>query len=88
MDDPKLLIEWFKYDCKQEDRDERRQLVLSAKPTLEILRKIIQERLNGKHDERRSRKNYDSPNWALIQADLLGAERELEELLDLLTIEA
>ena len=83
-----MKVEWYKYDCPQEKREERAELVRSAGPTLEILRKIIQGRIDDKNLRRRSAKLYESPNWPYMQADLLGAERELEEILDLLTIEA
>jgi hypothetical protein len=83
----KLKVEWFK-DCKNEDeKRERRETVISGLPLLEELQKIVKSRLDRCSDDRKKRKLYDSPNWALMQADITGAERELEELLDLLTID-
>lgn len=82
-----MKVEWFK-DCKNEDeKQERREVVLSAGPILEVLRMILARRLADKTEDRKKRKMYDNPNWALVQADLTGAERELEELLDLMTLE-
>lgn len=84
MTEPKIKTQWY---IDTDDREERKALVLSAQPTLEVLRKIILHKLESKHAERRSKKAYEHPNWPYYQADLVGAERELEELLDLLTIE-
>jgi hypothetical protein len=81
-----MKVEWWKYDCTQEERDERKALVRSAKPTLDVLRKMLEKRLEDIHSRRLSNSLYDSPNWPYMQADLLGSERVLTELVELLTI--
>lgn len=54
-----------------------------------LIRKRIVDVLNQKIDTNRKasvdRTNYDSPSWALEQADRIGYERSIRELISLLT---
>lgn len=82
-----MKVEWF-VDCKNPDeKEERREIVQSGRPLRELLQMILEKRLQRVQEDRKKRSLYDSPNWAFIQADLVGAERELTELLSLMTIE-
>lgn len=76
-----MKSDWFKGAI---DRDERKQIVRSALPALNVLKDVLEKRLCDLTAERRASKNYESPAWPMLQADFLGRERELEYLLDLL----
>lgn len=53
-----------------------------------MLRKQLVELLKDKqakaYTERLSKSNYESPNWGFIQADGVGYERAINELISLL----
>lgn len=55
----------------------------------QLIRKRIIEVMEKKIDDRRrvsvDKQNYDSPSWALEQADAIGYERSIRELISLLT---
>ncbi len=82
----KLKLDWF-HGLKEEEKRERKELVLSARPTLDVLRGILVKRLKELDVLETSKESYDSPSWALQQADLIGSKRELKRMIDLLTIE-
>lgn len=73
--------DWLK---TAKDKEERKQVVRSCNAVLKILKEIVETRLDDLHSKRRDHKNYDSPSWALLQADFTGRERELEYILTLL----
>jgi len=76
---------WYK-DCKTDaERKERKELVNSAKPTLKVLRKVLDGLLMELESERSNKKLlYESPAWAYIQADNNGAVRAVKQVLSLL----
>lgn len=53
-----------------------------------VLRKRLIELIKGKIDSSmvvaRSKKSYETPNWAYLQADQVGYERALYEIIDLI----
>jgi hypothetical protein len=48
------------------------------------LSEILQEKLRSKHTESRAKDGYNSPNWAYFQADAIGYERALGEIISIL----
>lgn len=48
------------------------------------LAEILDEKLRVKHSETRTKEGYANPNWAYFQADAIGYERALTEILSLL----
>ena len=82
-----MKTEWFRGLTTDEAKQERRELVKSARPTLEVLKGLLEKRLKDKADKQSSEALYLNPNWAYLQADSTGAMRELKTLIDLLTIE-
>lgn len=76
---------WFK-DCKtDEEKLERKELVKNSKPTLKILRIIVEGLLAEAESERSNKKLlYESPAWAYIQADNNGVIRTLKQINTLL----
>lgn len=71
----------------QDQRKEREQLLRSCAPALEIYRKALEERLEELTKEVLSKKLYESPSWALEQADRVGEARALQETIELLTLD-
>lgn len=45
---------------------------------------ILSDKLRQKHSESRSKDGYANPNWAYFQADAIGYERALTEILSIL----
>lgn len=45
---------------------------------------IFEDKLRVKHSETRTKDGYASPNWAYFQADAIGYERALTEILSIL----
>src|SRR5262245_40939417 len=49
------------------------------------LKKILSEKINASNRVARSKDAYGIPNWAYLQADAVGYERALTEVISLLT---
>lgn len=49
-----------------------------------LLTEILNEKLKTKHNESRSKEGYASPNWAYFQADAIGYERAITEILSII----
>lgn len=62
-------------------------MVKSAKPTLDLLKQILVDRMVEVQKSMLSTQNYESPAWAEMQADRLGAIRELDYVISLLTLD-
>lgn len=73
--------DWFR---GVKDREERKKLVISSRPILDVLKNILECRLEDLQRTRRDPKHFESPSWAMLQADFNARERELEYLLTLL----
>lgn len=67
--------------------DQTKEIVMSFKEA-KFLRKRLREMLQGDIDSVRrascQKANYDSPSWAHLQADAIGYERAMRELISLL----
>lgn len=81
-----MKVDWYR-NLGVSTQEERKALVLSARPAIEILKTIVESRLRDASANMAARASYDSPAWPYLQADYLGAARELEFLKDLLTLE-
>lgn len=74
---------WFK-ECKtKEDKDKVRQLILSNRESLERLKEILGPMLKDTPPTA----DYDSPSWAYKQADRIGYNRALNQVLDLINLD-
>jgi hypothetical protein len=51
----------------------------------ERLISILDQRMRASVNDQHSSKNYDSPNWAYKQADAVGYQRAMKEVINLLT---
>ena len=75
---------WFK-ECKtKEDKDRVRQTILSNQESLLRLESILESMLK----ETSSQADYDSPSWAYKQADRIGYNRALNQVLDIINLDS
>lgn len=83
----KVSRQWYK-DCKsQEDKDKRIERVISSHYVLKVLSKILEDKLESNRQLQESKSNYESPAWSEQQADFIGSQRALRDIIDLLNIE-
>lgn len=75
---------WTKGLTKEQEVELRKDFVASA-----ILRKrlihLIEEKQRVSNSIRTSKDSYANPNWAYLQADAVGYERALNEIISLLS---
>lgn len=75
---------WVKGLAEQEATEVRQEYVGAAR-----FRAKLTEMLNAKRNERReaslSSDSYVNPNWAYLQADAVGYERALKEVISLIS---
>jgi hypothetical protein len=75
---------WFK-ECKtKEDKDSVRQTILSNRESLLRLESILESLLK----ETPTSTDYDSPSWAYKQADRIGYNRALNQVLDIINLDS
>jgi hypothetical protein len=75
---------WFK-ECKtKEDKDSVRQTILSNQASLLRLESILESLLK----ETPTSTDYDSPSWAYKQADRIGYNRALNQVLDIINLDS
>lgn len=69
-------------------KPEQKQEMTSAFNSAGLLRERLKDVLEGKIDTNRngsvSKTSYDNPNWAYLQADAVGYERAMKEIISLL----
>lgn len=70
-----------------EDQEKRKQLLRACHEAIDVYKEVLEARLNKTYEELSSKKLYDSPNWAYVQADLVGLARAYREVIDLLTLD-
>ena len=80
-----MLTDWYRGVKGEPERNERAKEVRSALPSLRILKSILEDKLDQLETEHTKKAKYDSPSWAYIQADYVGAKRSLQEIIQLLT---
>lgn len=81
-----MKTDWLQ-DTTEDSKKDRRKLIMTHKPVLDILKTIMEKKLEALTTAQVSKNLYDSPNWAYMQADYAGAARVYKEMIDLLTIE-
>ncbi len=54
----------------------------------ERLTAILEDKANSLRKEVRQKNQYDSPSWALTQADYIGFERAIYEVISLISSES
>jgi hypothetical protein len=83
----KLKMEWYKGVLNEDARVELAAEIMSSRTTLELLRKLLEDRVAALDATHTKKTNYDSPSWAYAQADYVGAKRTLQEIIELVTTE-
>ncbi len=74
---------WFK-ECKtKEDKEKVKQTLFSNRESLLRLESILESLLK----ETPSSADYDSPSWAYKQADRIGYNRALNQVLDIINLD-
>lgn len=72
---------WFK-GIPKEKREKREEEIKSYRNAFDALKEILESKR-----ERSIKSDYDSPSWAFKQADQNGANRMLDEVLKIITID-
>lgn len=67
------------------DRDALTQRFVSSEDILVIIKEVLQSKLQSDITARRSISSYSFPAWSEYQADGVGYQRALTEVIDLLT---
>ncbi|QBQ72714.1 hypothetical protein CRP5_gp48 [Roseobacter phage CRP-5] len=74
---------WYK-ECKtKDDKNKVRQTILSNRESLDRLKEILEPMLKDTPPTA----DYDSPSWAFKQADRIGFNRALNQVLDLINLD-
>lgn len=74
---------WFKSCKTKEEKEAARQSVLSNRASLDSLKEILEPMLK----ETAPTADYDSPSWAYKQADRIGYNRALNQVLDIINLD-
>ncbi len=74
---------WFNRCKSKEDKFGVRQAVLSNRDSLDRLKEILEPMLK----ETPPTADYDSPSWAFKQADRIGYNRALTQVLDIINLD-
>lgn len=78
-----MKAQWFK-ECKtKEDKEEVRQSILSSRRSLDRLKEILEPMLKDTPPTA----DYESPSWAYKQADRIGYNRALNQVLELINLD-
>jgi hypothetical protein len=70
----------------KEAREEEKQYIIHNKRLLDKVGKVMQDKYNDSLREMRAEKNYDLAAWPQFQADQLGYQRALVEMLAIITL--
>lgn len=76
---------WYVNTSKQDTREEIKNTVLRARPTLDMLKVIVERKLTIRTEV--SPDDYDCPSWPYKAADQAGYRRAMLEILSLVDIE-
>lgn len=78
-----MKAQWFK-ECKtKEEKDKVKQTIFSNRESLDRLKEILEPMLKDTPPTA----DYDSPSWAYKQADRIGFNRALNQVLDIINLD-
>jgi hypothetical protein len=77
----RLALEWYEGLISGSEKDDRTQLVMGAKPTLDILARLMKRKLEALENKT----DFNTPAWQFELAKSLGQKEALKDLLKLLT---
>jgi hypothetical protein len=69
------------------DADKTKEMIMDFKAAVYLRRRLtdlLQKDIEARRRETASKLSYDNPNWTYLQADAMGYERALRELISLL----
>lgn len=78
---------WFKDTSKKEDKEARRQVVLSAEQAFKVLTEILDDKIRIKEGERNAPDRFELPAYPFYQADASGYIRALKEVQSLIDLQ-
>lgn len=61
--------------------------LLASEVVMKRLKVMLEKRIEESYQAQRSNSNYNDPNWPLKQADYIGTQRTLKEILDLIDLD-
>lgn len=67
--------------------DEMRQSFVAGAFLRKRIRELLQDKADSSVAASRSKDGYSNPNWAYLQADAVGYQRAMQEVISLLTHE-
>ena len=82
----KVSRRWYK-DLKGEDVDKLIEQIQNSRYILSVLSKILTEKLEDNRIQQEAKNNYESPSWSEQQADYIGSQRTLRDIINLLNFE-
>jgi len=74
---------WLKHCKTAEDKELFKQSLQESQSVFRVLIEIIDGKIDQNLKDREKKELYDSPNWALRQADLVGEARAYKIVEDL-----
>ena len=77
-----MKVNWTRGLVGQE-KEEMKSLFLSNARLRERAIKIMQEKIDSLRKANTVESAYDNPNWALKQADAIGYERAMQEIISI-----
>ena len=78
MNKPALSVEWYVGCATEEQRQRRKEIVLSSRSVLEVLKTYLEHRKNGLSVKE---EDYNVASWAYLQAHRNGKTEELDRLI-------
>lgn len=75
---------WFK-NLNEQQQEEMRGVFVHSVVLREQLKKLLNEKVVASNKSVRSKESYGIANWAYLQADAVGYERALTEVMSLLS---
>lgn len=78
-----MKVSWTKGLTPEEEKDVRANF-LEALVLRKRLRRVIEDKISEARRTSIAKSTYDNVNWAYLQADEVGYERALKEIIDLI----
>ncbi len=82
-----MFVGWLKHLKNDTDRDRFHNTILSARPVLERLSELADEKIQTADNRILSTESYDNPNWALKAADRNGYIRAISEIKQIINLD-
>lgn len=82
----KVSRQWYK-DLKAQDKDKLIEQIQNSRYILSVLSDLLVEKLEENRKSQEAKSNYESPAWSEQQADFIGSQRTLRDIINLLNFE-